>query len=65
MIETCSMIEEKARDYGVPLIVWSYPRGKAVDNETNLTTIQYAARIALELGADYAKVKYTGDKKRL
>jgi len=63
MIETCSMIEEKARDYGIPLIIWSYPRGQTVDNETNLTTVQYAARIALELGADYAKVKYTGSQK--
>lgn len=63
MIETCSMIEEKARDYGIPLIIWSYPRGEAVDNETNVNTVQYAARIAMELGADYAKVKYTGSKK--
>lgn len=63
MIETCSMIEEKARDYGIPLIIWSYPRGQGVDRETSLNTVQYAARIALELGADYAKVKYTGSKK--
>ena len=45
--------------YGMPLIIWAYPRGEAVKtkggNET-LYAIDYAARLALELGADVVKL---------
>ena len=51
--------EARKRDLGVVMI--SYPRGEAVMEETSKETVAYAARVALELGADVAKVKYTGD----
>jgi class I fructose-bisphosphate aldolase len=42
--------------------MWSYPRGQGLKNDTKPGTIAYAARQALELGADVAKVKYPGSK---
>ncbi|MCU4925763.1 class I fructose-bisphosphate aldolase [Halobacteria archaeon AArc-dxtr1] len=53
-------VQEAAREHDVPVVMWSYPRGQGVTNETNPRTISYATRIALELGADVAKVKYPG-----
>ena len=45
--------------YGMPLIVWSYPRGEAIEAKggtTSLYAVDYAARAANELGADIVKV---------
>jgi class I fructose-bisphosphate aldolase len=47
--------------FGMPLIVWAYPRGEAVSKKggkESLYAIDYAARVALELGADIVKVNY-------
>lgn len=47
--------------FGMPLIVWAYPRGEAVGKKggkESLYAIDYAARTALELGADIVKVNY-------
>lgn len=45
--------------YGMPLIVWSYPRGEAVaakGGKESVYAIDYAARVAHELGADVIKI---------
>jgi class I fructose-bisphosphate aldolase len=45
--------------YGMPLIVWSYPRGEAIEKKGGrdcLYAVDYAARIANELGADVVKL---------
>ena len=45
--------------YGMPLIVWSYPRGSAVEakgGRDSLYAVDYAARVANELGADIVKL---------
>lgn len=47
--------------YGMPLVVWAYPRGEAISKKggkESLYAIDYAARVALELGADVVKVNY-------
>jgi class I fructose-bisphosphate aldolase len=52
-------VREEAERYGMPIIVWAYPRGKAVDakgGRDSLYAIDYAARVACELGADIVKV---------
>src|SRR5437870_456632 len=54
-------IQEEAHERNLPAIAWVYPRGAAVTNDTSKETVAYAARAALELGADAAKIKYTGD----
>ena len=45
--------------YGMPLIVWSYPRGSAVGTKggrDSIYAVDYAARLADELGADIVKL---------
>ncbi len=54
-------IQEKAHERGIAAIAWVYPRGAAVQEDTSKEIVSYATRVALELGADAAKVKYTGD----
>lgn len=61
MLSEFGMIQEEAHDNGIAAIAWVYPRGAAVQNDTSREIVAYAARTALELGADAAKVKYTGD----
>ncbi len=60
MFNDFSLIEQEAREYGMPVIVWSYPRGRHVPDEKSHEVVGYAARTALELGADIVKVNYTG-----
>lgn len=62
MAEEFRDIQETAREYDLPVVMWSYPRGQGLKNDTKPSTISYAARIALELGADVAKVKYPGSE---
>jgi class I fructose-bisphosphate aldolase len=45
--------------YGMPLVIWAYPRGEAIDAKGGRDTIfavDYAARLATELGADVVKL---------
>jgi fructose-bisphosphate aldolase, class I len=54
-------IREDADRLGMPVIVWAYPRGEAVakkGGKESLYAIDYAARVALELGADIVKVNF-------
>jgi class I fructose-bisphosphate aldolase len=44
---------------GVPLVVWGYPRGEAIEKKggrDSLFAVDYAARVAAELGADVIKL---------
>ncbi|MBN1175276.1 fructose-bisphosphate aldolase [Candidatus Woesearchaeota archaeon] len=54
-------IVEQAHDYGIPAILWSYPRGQAIRNDLTTEVLSHAARIGLELGADFVKLKYNQD----
>ncbi|MEM2963379.1 MAG: 2-amino-3,7-dideoxy-D-threo-hept-6-ulosonate synthase [Candidatus Anstonellales archaeon] len=60
MFTEFAQIEKEAREYGMPTIIWAYPRGKFVPNEKDPGVVAYAARVALELGANVVKVNYTG-----
>jgi class I fructose-bisphosphate aldolase len=62
MFEEFREAQEKAREYDLPVVMWSYARGQAVKNDTSEDVIAYAARLGLELGADVAKVKYPGSQ---
>jgi class I fructose-bisphosphate aldolase len=45
--------------YGMPLIIWSYPRGSAMADKggrDSVYAVDYAARLANELGADVIKL---------
>jgi class I fructose-bisphosphate aldolase len=62
MVEEFREAQETAREYGLPVVLWSYARGQGVKNDTKDDVIAYAARLGLELGADVAKVKYPGSQ---
>ncbi len=47
--------------YGMPLVVWAYPRGEAIAKKGGKESpfaVEYAARVAQEIGADVVKVNY-------
>src|SRR6476620_11115353 len=59
MYEQLRAIAEDAKDNGLAVVVWSYPRGSAIskEGETALDVVAYAAQIAAQLGAHIIKVK--------
>jgi class I fructose-bisphosphate aldolase len=52
-------IAEEAKQNGLAVVVWSYPRGSGLskDGETGIDVTAYAAHIAAQLGAHIIKVK--------
>jgi class I fructose-bisphosphate aldolase len=64
-------IREDSQKFGMPLIVWAYPRGEAIEakgGRNSLYAVDYAARVANELGADMVKInipEYNKEKSRL
>ena len=60
MMETFGRVQEEARAAELPLVMWSYPRGQGVNDHDAPEVVAYAARAALELGADLAKIKHPG-----
>lgn len=60
-------VRQEARNLGMPLIVWAYPRGEAIaakGGKDSFYAVHYAARIASELGADVVKVNFPRPDKR-
>lgn len=60
-------VRADAEKYGIPLIVWAYPRGSAIESKggkDSFYAIDYAARTASELGADIVKVNFPNPTKR-
>jgi class I fructose-bisphosphate aldolase len=57
--EELASLAEEARDVGLAVVVWSYPRGGSLskEGETALDVTAYAAQIAAQLGAHIIKVK--------
>jgi class I fructose-bisphosphate aldolase len=54
-------VRQDAERFGMPVVVWAYPRGEAIakrGGKESLYAVDYAARVALELGADVVKVNY-------
>ena len=60
-------IRADAQRLGMPLIVWAYPRGAAIEakgGKDSFYAVDYAARTASELGADVVKVNFPHPEKR-
>jgi len=58
-IAQCNEVRRECERYGMPLIIWAYPRGaafKAKGGIDSLYAVDYAARVALEMGADIIKL---------
>lgn len=53
---------------GMPLIVWAYPRGSAIvakGGADSFYAVDYASRVASEIGADMVKVNFPRPGKRI
>ncbi len=55
MMEAAQLIAD-AHALGLIVVLWMYPRGKAVPNEKDAHLIAGAAGVAVSLGADFVKV---------
>jgi fructose-bisphosphate aldolase, class I len=52
-------VREDCDRYGMPLVIWAYPRGKYIKEkggQNSLYAIDYASRLAMEMGADVVKL---------
>jgi class I fructose-bisphosphate aldolase len=57
-------VKADAERYGMPIILWSYPRGEAIEakgGKKSLYAVDYSARVANELGADFVKLNVPED----
>ena len=63
MMNDLRELTAEAKDAGLAVVVWSYPRGKYVskDGETALDVVAYAAHMAALMGAHIIKVKLPTD----
>jgi len=59
MYEQLRALAEEAKEAGLAVVVWSYPRGSDLskEGETAIDVVAYAAQIAAQLGAHIIKVK--------
>ncbi len=58
-LQQANDVRRACEKYGMPLIVWSYPRGSAIKakgGQDSLFAVDYAARVACEVGADIVKL---------
>jgi class I fructose-bisphosphate aldolase len=65
--EQLRRVRTDAHALGMPLIVWAYPRGSAIEakgGKDSFYAVDYAARTASELGADVVKVNFPHPEKR-
>jgi class I fructose-bisphosphate aldolase len=54
-------VRQECDRYGLPLIVWAYPRGEDIERkggQNSFYAIDYAARMAMEMGADVVKLNF-------
>jgi fructose-bisphosphate aldolase, class I len=52
-------VREDCDRYGMPLMIWAYPRGSAINKKggrDSFYAIDYAARMTMEMGADIVKL---------
>ncbi|MCI4661521.1 MAG: class I fructose-bisphosphate aldolase [Neomegalonema sp.] len=63
MFEEIAQLREEAASYGLPTVLWSYPRGEELSKtgETAIDIAAYAAQIAALLGAHIIKIKLSTD----
>ena len=58
-LEQLRQVRQDCDRFGMPLVIWAYPRGSALDAKGGQATfyaIDYAARMAMEMGADVVKL---------
>ncbi len=67
MYEQLRDLTAQAKDAGLAVVVWSYPRGSGLskEGETAVDVVAYAAQIAAQMGANIIKVKLPSAKVEL
>lgn len=67
MYEQLRDLTLQAKEAGLAVVVWSYPRGSSLskEGETSVDVVSYAAQIAAQLGAHIIKVKLPSAKVEL
>ena len=58
-IAQANAVRRECDRYGMPLVIWAYPRGSAVKakgGQDGSYAVEYAARVACEIGADIVKL---------
>jgi class I fructose-bisphosphate aldolase len=63
MYEQIQVLGEEAKQVGLAVVIWSYPRGTDISKagETAIDVVAYAAQIAAQLGAHIVKIKLPTD----
>jgi class I fructose-bisphosphate aldolase len=54
-------VREDCDRFGMPLVIWAYPRGRDIEKkggQNSFYAIDYAARMAMEMGADVVKLNF-------
>ena len=57
MLQEAAQLVHEAHQHGLIAILWIYPRGKAVQQESHAQLLAGAAGVATSLGADFVKIK--------
>lgn len=57
MLHEAAQMIYAAHQHGLVAIIWMYPRGLAISNETDPDIIRGASSVATSIGADFVKVK--------
>ncbi len=65
MFREFEKIQKESHKKGIPVILWAYPRGKSIKGKSKKDLMAYAARTALEIGADIVKIQYHGSQNDL
>lgn len=58
-IQQLNGVRYECEKYGMPLVVWAYPRGSSIEakgGRDSLYAVDYAARLTCEMGADVVKL---------
>jgi len=61
MLQGMGGVAKECSEWGMPLLVMIYPRGKDIKDSYDPELVKHSARVATELGADIVKTNYTGD----
>jgi len=61
MLRDFGNVARECQEWGMPLLVMIYPRGKDIEDDYDVELIKQCARVGMELGADLVKTSYTGD----
>ncbi|MFP4546367.1 MAG: 2-amino-3,7-dideoxy-D-threo-hept-6-ulosonate synthase [Methanomassiliicoccales archaeon] len=61
MIKDFGAVSRTCTEWGMPLLVMIYPRGKDIEDPFDVDHVKHCARVGAELGADIVKTNYTGD----